>query len=1426
LLTGSVQFSPAGGFGGTTTFTYQVEDFDGGVSNIATVNLSTTVNAAPVFTTTASTTGLVATTYQYTFAAEDVDGPAPLTIVVGPTDTCAGTILDDVYSFTPSSGGACNLVLKACDAVSACTLQSTTVVITGLNEAPVITSAAPATATEGVTYTYPAVASDADGPQQIWSRTTADTCGGNINSASGVYQFIPAGPTPAATCVVGIQVCDGASPSLCAVQNTTVTITAVNNAPTITSTAGTIATEDTAYSYAATAVDGDGPLQLWSIDGANTCGGSVNAAGVYGFTPTGPTPPTSCVVAIKVCDGASPSLCASQTTTVTIAPVNDAPVITSIAPGVATEDVVYAYAAAANDADGPQQNWSLTSADTCGGIIANATGAYQFTPAGPTPAATCVVGVQICDAASPSLCATQITTVTIAPINNAPEITSVAPITATEDTAYAYAAIARDVDGPQQIWSLGAADSCGGSVSTTGVYGFTPTGPTPEASCVVAIQLCDGAAPSLCTSQTTNVTITLVNDAPVITSIAPETATEDVAYSYRAVVDDADGPQQNWSTTAADSCGGIIIGGVYRFTPAGPTPSATCVVGIQVCDGATPSLCATQNSTVAIAPINNAPVITSVAPTTATEDTAYLYPAIAVDADGPQQLWSLAATDTCGGSVSAAGVYGFTAAGPTPAASCLVAIQICDGATPSLCADQSTTVLIAALNDAPIAVSDVASAPGVPADIMVLGNDTDPELDTLTIISATQGSNGQTVVGDGFITYTPRNGFTDTDVFTYIISDGQGGSAEASVVVSGGVDADVDGLTDAAELVIGTNPNDPDTDHDLILDGLEVNVTHTDPKDDDVDNDGILDGKEDTNFDGVTQPRETDINVADSDVDGILDGTEIGLAAPQGLNSDPAVFIADADPSTTSDPRDIDTDDDGLLDGVEDVNKNGSAESTETLVANADTDNDGLQDGTELGATIGSPDTNVAIFVSDADPASKTNPLKVDTDGGTVADGTEDANHNGRIDFEERDPNNPSDDIDTDLDHLSDIAERMIGSNPNDPDSDDDGLIDGREPMPGVDTDGDGSINALDVDADADGMLDGTEAGVAVAPVGTNLAARSFVADADPTTTTDPLNRDTDAGSVRDGAEDPNHNGRIDAGESNPNDPVDDLPAPIDSDSDGLTDAEEIALGTNHLDADSDDDGVLDGAEPNYGLDSDLDGMVNALDPDSDADGIFDGTELGVIAPNAATDLAAAHFIPDADTATKTKMLNPDTDGGGVLDGNEDINHNGRIDNGERNPNDASDDQGALDSDGDSIADDAEGTGDEDGDGVPNNLDLDADGDSISDRDEAGDAVLRTIANDADRDSKPDFLDLDSDADGLADSEEAGDADIATSPIDSDADGLADFRDIDSDNDGFQDGFGVSGGACSATGSQTQHWMWMLGFALCVVVRRRKRLGR
>ncbi len=131
---------------------------------------------------------------------------------------------------------------------------------------------------------------------------------------------------------------------------------------------------------------------------------------------------------------------------------------------------------------------------------------------------------------------------------------------------------------------------------------------------------------------------------------------------------------------------------------------------------------------------------------------------------------------------------------------------------------------------------------------------------------------------------------------------------------------------------------------------------------------------------------------------------------------DPATVLAldsDADGLTDreeelagTDPIDGDTDDDGLRDGLEpsfasDTDGDGLVNGDDP-----DSDGDGIFDGTESGVTAPQPGTDPGqgFFVPDPDPATTTDPLDADTDGGGVADGGEDRDFNGRLDAGETDP--------------------------------------------------------------------------------------------------------------------------------------------------------------------------------------------------------------------------------------------------------------------------------------------------------------------------------------------------------------------------------------------------------------------------------------
>ncbi len=115
-------------------------------------------------------------------------------------------------------------------------------------------------------------------------------------------------------------------------------------------------------------------------------------------------------------------------------------------------------------------------------------------------------------------------------------------------------------------------------------------------------------------------------------------------------------------------------------------------------------------------------------------------------------------------------------------------------------------------------------------------------------------------------------GLSTTDDFNPVYDDWADGNWNGRLGIHYTVavikrDSDGDGLTDEYEKEIGTNPNNPDTDDDGLLDGEEVNKYKTDPLDPDTDGGGIIDGIEVNNG---ADPLDADDDILSIPVGGKL----------------------------------------------------------------------------------------------------------------------------------------------------------------------------------------------------------------------------------------------------------------------------------------------------------------------------------------------------------------------------------------------------------------------------------------------------------------------------------------------------------------------------------------------------------------------------
>lgn len=231
-------------------------------------------------------------------------------------------------------------------------------------------------------------------------------------------------------------------------------------------------------------------------------------------------------------------------------------------------------------------------------------------------------------------------------------------------------------------------------------------------------------------------------------------------------------------------------------------------------------------------------------------------------------------------------------------------------------------------------------------------------------------------------------------------------------------DTDCDGLSDGNEILnIGTNPRVADGDGDGLSDGEEIITYGSDPFELDTDGDELPDGDEvaiygtnptllDTDGDWMADDWELDngLNPLDAS-DGLLDADMDGLANKieyvfMDMGYDP--FVAN---SSIGFPWSEDPDSDGLTTAQE-FNTHG------TNPRQPDTDDDGLGDGWEILYGYSALINNN----KDANPAND-----------STADPDLDGLDNADEDQNETDPNN----ADSDGDGESDYAEAEGGSNPN-----------------------------------------------------------------------------------------------------------------------------------------------------------------------------------------------------------------------------------------------------------------------------------------------------------------------------------------------------------------------------------------------------------
>ncbi|MDE8651299.1 cadherin domain-containing protein [Novosphingobium album (ex Liu et al. 2023)] len=671
----------------------------------------------------------------------------------------------------------------------------------------------------------------------------ADAAKFTIDASTGALAFAAAPdfetPTDGGTNnVYDVQV-TASDGTLTDVQAIAVTVTNVNETPTITSNGGGASAsvnvaENTTAVTTVVATDPDASTTLtYSISGgADAAKFTIDAStGALAFaaapdfeTPTDAGTNNVYDVQVTVSDG---TLTDVQAIAVTVTDANEAPVITSNGGGASAavnvaENSTAVTTVVATDQDLDTVTYSISGgADAAKFTIDASTGALAFAAAPdfetPTDGGTNnVYDVQV-TASDGTLTDVQAIAVTVTNVNETPTITSngggaTAAVNVAENTTAVTTVVATDPDASTTLtYSIsGGADAAKFTIdASTGALVFaaapnfeSPTDAGGNNVYDVQVTASDG---TLTDVQAIAVTVTDANEAPVITSngggaSASVNVAENTTAVTTVIATDQDLDTVTYSISGGADAAKFSINaatGALAFVSTPNFESPTDVGGNNVYDvqvtASDGTLTDVQALAVTVTNVNEAPTVASpIADRSSPEDTAVSFTLPAgtfTDPDGTP----LALTAKLAGGDPLPSWLSFNAASGTFSGqpplnfngSLDIRVTASDG---SLVVSDTFTLTITPVNDAPVAGDDTLSTQrDVPVSVSfvsLLSNDFDPDADPISLVNVLGAEHGSVALSGGFVVFTPEAGFAGQAQFSYTITDGNGLTGMATVLVN------------------------------------------------------------------------------------------------------------------------------------------------------------------------------------------------------------------------------------------------------------------------------------------------------------------------------------------------------------------------------------------------------------------------------------------------------------------------------------------------------------------------------------------------------------------------------------------------------------------------------------------------------------------
>ncbi len=726
-------------------------------------------------------------------------------LVSSPANGAVTLNADGSFTYTPTFGffGSDSFTYAAIDGQTNLGIATVNITVNGVHNGPSLPSQSDLTIGELTAITVTNTAVDADFPTWNLTYSLVSPPDGAAIDTNGVITWTPSYAQTPSTNVFTTVVSDNAPLQKSATNSFTVIVDEVNMAPFLQPQTNWTINELTLLTITNTATEKNPHAVITGFSLFNPLSGmNIDSNGVFTWTPSQDQSPSTNTVTVVVAnsdplDPINPVLTASNSFTVIVTEINQAPVIASVGSQVVNELALLTVTNAITEPNIHAVTATVALINPLAGMNIDSNGVFTWTPGQNQSSSTNTVTVVVTnndsfDLVNPALSATNSFTVVVREVNVAPQLPVISAQTVNEQSLLTVTntAVEPNIHAVTTGYAI-ASPLPGMNISSNGIFTWTPSQSQSPGTNLVTVVVnnfdsLDTINPVLMATNSFTVVVKEVNVAPTLPAIPVQTVNELVPLTVTNTATESNVHAAITGYGLISPLPGMNISsnGIFTWTPSQSQSPGTNLVTVVVTnndafDLVNPVLTATNIFTVIVTEVNVAPVLASAGAQTVNELTLLTVTNMATEPNIHATTTGFGLISPLAGmNINSNGIFTWTPSQNQSPGTNTVTVVVTnhdgfDLVNPTLTATNTFTVVVKEINVAPSLPAIGTQIINEQVQLTVTDTATETNIHAITtgygIVSPLTGMGIDT---NGIFTWTPaQNQSPSTNLVTVVVTN-------------------------------------------------------------------------------------------------------------------------------------------------------------------------------------------------------------------------------------------------------------------------------------------------------------------------------------------------------------------------------------------------------------------------------------------------------------------------------------------------------------------------------------------------------------------------------------------------------------------------------------------------------------------------------